>query len=72
MMTTMQALQLFDNGDYMVIYADTKINSWKDTPKYLWSNLTHFIIIILIDNKIKILSYEFIFVSFRTTWKWCI
>lgn len=41
-MTTMQALQLFDNGDYMVIYADTKINSWKDAPQYLWSNLTHF------------------------------
>lgn len=38
MMNTMQALQLFDNGDYMVIYGDTKINSWKDAPQYLWSN----------------------------------
>ncbi|XP_050532707.1 receptor-type guanylate cyclase Gyc76C-like isoform X2 [Daktulosphaira vitifoliae] len=36
MMTIMQALQLFDNGDYMVIYADTKINSNKDARHYLW------------------------------------
>lgn len=43
-MTTMQALQLFDNGDYMVIFADTKINTQKDFRQYLWSNLLHVII----------------------------
>ncbi|XP_022167854.1 receptor-type guanylate cyclase Gyc76C-like [Myzus persicae] len=36
MMNTMHALQLFDNGDYMVIFADTKINTWKDAQQYLW------------------------------------
>lgn len=36
MMNTMHALQLFDNGDYMVIFADTKINTWKDSQQYLW------------------------------------
>jgi len=41
MMNTMQALQLFDNGDYMVIYGDTNINTYNiDTAEYLWSNLT--------------------------------
>lgn len=40
-MNTMQALQLFDNGDYMVIYGDTNINTYNiDAAEYLWSNLT--------------------------------
>jgi len=37
----MHALQLFDNGDYMVIFADTKINTWKDAQQYLWSKYNH-------------------------------
>lgn len=49
MMNTMQALQLFDNGDYMIIYGDTKINTWNDAREYLWSNLIHAIIILLIN-----------------------
>lgn len=49
MMNTMQALQLFDNGDYMIIYGDTKINTLEDAREYLWSNLTHVIILLLID-----------------------
>ncbi|XP_050428975.1 receptor-type guanylate cyclase Gyc76C-like isoform X2 [Adelges cooleyi] len=36
MMTVMQSLQLFENGDYMVIYGDTKDNSIKDLRYYLW------------------------------------
>lgn len=42
LMNTMQALQLFDNGDYMVIFGDTKISSHKDFRQYLWSNFIHF------------------------------
>jgi guanylate cyclase, other len=37
MMTNMQALQLFDNGEYMVIYIDMETYSRKDAVKYLWS-----------------------------------
>lgn len=36
MMDTMQALELFENGDYMVIYADTKDNTQKEVGQYLW------------------------------------
>lgn len=45
MMNTMQALQLFDNGDYMVIFGDTKINTQKDFRQYLWSNMIYCIIV---------------------------
>lgn len=40
MMNAMHSLQLFENGDYMVIYVDTLINDFKDAYEYLWSNLT--------------------------------
>ncbi|XP_022917682.1 receptor-type guanylate cyclase Gyc76C-like [Onthophagus taurus] len=36
MMTMMQQAQLFDNGDYMVIYVDVNTYSAKETYKYLW------------------------------------
>lgn len=47
MMTTMQDLQLFENGDYMVIFADTKTSTVKDAGQYLWSNYycAHLVII---------------------------
>ncbi|XP_025406110.1 receptor-type guanylate cyclase Gyc76C-like isoform X2 [Sipha flava] len=38
MMAAMQSLQLFDNGDYMVIYGDTKFNYGKDFRQYLWND----------------------------------
>lgn len=37
MMTTMQALQLFDEGEYMVIYVDMMTYSVREAQKYLWS-----------------------------------
>lgn len=37
MMMTMQALQLFDQGEYMVIYVDMMTYSVKEAQKYLWS-----------------------------------
>lgn len=37
MMMTMQALQLFDLGEYMVIYVDMMTYSVKEAQKYLWS-----------------------------------
>lgn len=46
MMNTMHSLQLFENGDYMVIYVDTSINDFKNAYEYLWSNLIH-----IINNK---------------------
>lgn len=36
MMMTMQALQLFDQGEYMVIYVDMMTYSVKEAQKYLW------------------------------------
>lgn len=44
MMAAMQSLQLFDNGDYMVIYGDTKFNYGKDFRQYLWSNIFNMIL----------------------------
>ncbi|KAF4520110.1 hypothetical protein B566_EDAN010266 [Ephemera danica] len=38
MMTSMQALQLFDHGEYMVIYVDMQTYSVKDAVRYLWKN----------------------------------
>ncbi|XP_044753115.1 receptor-type guanylate cyclase Gyc76C-like isoform X2 [Coccinella septempunctata] len=38
MMTTMQTLQLFENGEYIVIYVDTNMYSDKDAHKYLWKH----------------------------------
>ncbi|XP_045475600.1 receptor-type guanylate cyclase Gyc76C-like isoform X2 [Harmonia axyridis] len=38
MMTTMQTLQLFENGEYIVIYVDTNPYSDKDAHKYLWKH----------------------------------
>nr|XP_018907598.1 PREDICTED: receptor-type guanylate cyclase Gyc76C-like isoform X1 [Bemisia tabaci] len=37
MMATMQALQMFENGEYMVIYVDMNTYSLKDAHKYLWT-----------------------------------
>lgn len=44
MMTTMNALQLFDAGEYMVIYVDMMTYSTREAQKYLWSAfiLLHF------------------------------
>ncbi|KAK9512964.1 hypothetical protein O3M35_001263 [Rhynocoris fuscipes] len=36
MMTTMQALQMFENGEYMVIYVDMMTYSPREATKYLW------------------------------------
>ncbi|KAK6625291.1 Receptor-type guanylate cyclase Gyc76C [Polyplax serrata] len=36
MMMTMQALQLFDEGEYMVIYVDMMTYSVREAQKYLW------------------------------------
>lgn len=41
MMTNMQALQLFDNGEYMVIYIDMETYSVREAVKYLWSKYSH-------------------------------
>ncbi|XP_059483407.1 receptor-type guanylate cyclase Gyc76C-like isoform X2 [Neocloeon triangulifer] len=38
LMTGMQALQLFDNGEYMVIYIDMETYSVRDAVKYLWKS----------------------------------
>ncbi|XP_065353214.1 receptor-type guanylate cyclase Gyc76C-like isoform X1 [Cloeon dipterum] len=38
LMTSMQALQLFDNGEYMIIYIDMETYSIKNAVKYLWTN----------------------------------
>lgn len=37
MMSAMQGLQLFDNGEYMVIYVDMMTYSMREATKYLWS-----------------------------------
>jgi hypothetical protein len=37
LMITMQTAQLFENGEYVVIYVDTNTYSAKDAHKYLWS-----------------------------------
>jgi guanylate cyclase len=36
LMITMQTAQLFENGEYVVIYVDTNTYSAKDAHKYLW------------------------------------
>ncbi|KAG8237785.1 hypothetical protein J437_LFUL017336 [Ladona fulva] len=36
MMSTMQALQLFDHGEYLVITVDTLEYTAKEAKKYLW------------------------------------
>lgn len=36
MMNTMHTAQLFDNGEYMVIYVDMNTYSMKEAQKYLW------------------------------------
>lgn len=36
MMNTMHTAQLFDNGEYMVIYVDMNTYSERDAQKYLW------------------------------------
>lgn len=42
LMTNMQALQLFDNGEYMVIYIDMETYSVREAVKYLWSKCFFF------------------------------
>ena len=37
LMNTMQTAQLFENGEYMVIYVDMDTYSDKQAHKYLWS-----------------------------------
>nr|CAD7464816.1 unnamed protein product [Timema tahoe] len=37
LMTAMNALQLFDNGDYVVIYVDMMTYTTREARKYLWS-----------------------------------
>lgn len=41
MMMTMQALQLFDEGEYMVIYVDMMTYSVREAQKYLWSKFVY-------------------------------
>jgi hypothetical protein len=36
MMNTMHALQMFDNGEYMVITVDMETYSYREAFKYLW------------------------------------
>jgi hypothetical protein len=36
MMNTMHALQMFDNGEYMVITVDMETYSYREAYKYLW------------------------------------
>lgn len=42
MMTTMQALQLFEKGEYIVIHVDMMTYTPREATKYLWSELIHF------------------------------
>lgn len=37
LMNTMQTVQLFDNGEYMVLYVDMDTYSDKQAHKYLYS-----------------------------------
>lgn len=37
MMTTMESLQLFNAGEFMVIYVDMMTYSIREAQKYLWS-----------------------------------
>lgn len=39
LMNTMQTAQLFDKGEYMVIYVDMNTYSEKEAHKYLWSKI---------------------------------
>jgi len=41
MMNTMHALQMFDNGEYMVITVDMETYSYREAYKYLWRKYPH-------------------------------
>lgn len=51
-MNTMQSVQLFDNGEYMVIYVDMDTYSDKQAHKYLYSKSEKFNVF-LVMYKIK-------------------
>lgn len=38
MMTSMESIQLFSKGEYMIIYVDTLTYSPRDTSRYFWKN----------------------------------
>lgn len=41
MMNTMHALQMFDNGEYMVITVDMDTYAYREAYKYLWRKYPH-------------------------------
>lgn len=57
LMTTMQTAQLFENGEYMVIYVDMTYSE-KETYKYLWSRPVLFHCLTNSINTNLILEFE--------------
>lgn len=60
MMMTMQALQLFDEGEYMVIYVDMMTYSVREAQKYLWSEPFFFFFVGIVIAGIDLLARSFI------------
>lgn len=59
LMNTMQSVQLFDNGEYMVIYVDMDTYSDKQAHKYLYSKSEKCNVFISYDQKIYNHLYYF-------------
>jgi len=45
MMNTMHALQMFDNGEYMVITVDMETYSYREAYKYLWRKYPYHLVV---------------------------
>ena len=47
MMNTMHALQMFDNGEYMVITVDMETYSYREAYKYLWRKYPYHLVVLV-------------------------
>lgn len=45
MMNTMESAQLFENGEYMVIFVDMMTYSPREAKNYLWSKLNYILML---------------------------
>lgn len=52
LMNTMQSHQLFDNGEYLVIYVDMETYSVTEARKYLWSKCGTYLLYTLLNSKL--------------------
>lgn len=59
MMNTMESAQLFENGEYMVIFVDMMTYSPREAKNYLWSEYTHYCYSNHIQALIMMVKYSF-------------